>query len=71
MPSPIGEGCHSQYISTGLNSPSLATIGGLKIAFAVASGQVKASSVKKLVYTKSSGIDCHNVKQFYNPKSIF
>jgi ribose transport system substrate-binding protein len=71
MPSPIGEGCHSQYISTGLNSPTLATIGGLKIAFAVASGQVKASSVKKLVYTKSSGIDCHNVKQFYNPKSIF
>ena len=71
MPPPIGDGCHGQYVSTGLNSPSLATIGGLQIAFAVASGKVKASSVKKLIYTESTGINCHNVKQFYNPKSIF
>jgi ABC-type sugar transport system substrate-binding protein len=71
MPPPIGGGCQSQYVSTGLNSPELATIGGLQIAFAVASGKVKASSVKKVVYTESTAIDCHNVKQFYNPKSVF
>ncbi|HLI39845.1 MAG TPA: substrate-binding domain-containing protein, partial [Streptosporangiaceae bacterium] len=71
MPPPVGQGCKSQYVSTGLNSPSLATTGGLRIAYEVASGKVKASSVKKSQYTESTGIDCHNVKNFYNPKSIF
>jgi ribose transport system substrate-binding protein len=71
MPPPVGQGCKGQYVATGLNSPSLATTGGLKIAWGVASGKVKASSVKKSQYTKSTGIDCQNVKQFYDPKSIF
>ncbi|MFL4910636.1 sugar ABC transporter substrate-binding protein [Streptomyces sp. MMS24-I2-30] len=71
MPPPVGQGCKSQYVATGLNSPSLATTGGLRIAWEVASGKVKASSVKKAQFTESTGINCQNVAKFYDPKSIF
>lgn len=71
MPSPVGQGCKSQYVATGLNSPSLATTGGLQIAYEVATGKVKASSVQKSQYTESTGINCQNVAKFYNVNSIF
>ena len=64
-------GCHSQYVATGLNSPSLAADGGLKIALAVATGKSKESSFPKLGYTKAVGIGCHNVDQYYKPSSTF
>jgi ribose transport system substrate-binding protein len=64
-------GCTGQYVSTGLNSPSLATDRGFEIAVALASGQKSAGDFKKEEFTKAAGIDCNNVKDYYNPANVF
>jgi len=64
-------GCDGRYISTGLNSPSLAAEEALKISVAVATGQKKPSDYPKESFTKAVGIGCDNIDEYYDPKSIF
>lgn len=64
-------GCQGRYISTGLNSPSLAAEEALKISVAVATGAKKPSDYPKESFTKAVGIGCNNIDEYYNPKSIF
>ena len=64
-------GCHGQYISTGLNSPKLATDKVFRIAVSVTTGKSAPSSYPKLSYTKAAGINCKNVTQYYDPSSVF
>jgi ABC-type sugar transport system substrate-binding protein len=64
-------GCTGQYVSSGLNSPSLATARGFEIAVAVASGQKAPTNFKKEEFTKAAGIDCNNVDEYYNPENVF
>jgi ribose transport system substrate-binding protein len=64
-------GCQGRYISTGLNSPSLAAEDALKIAVDVATGAKKPSDYPKESFTKAVGIGCDNVDQYYDPKSVF
>jgi ribose transport system substrate-binding protein len=64
-------GCTGRYISTGLNSPSLAAEEAMKISIAVATGAKKPSDYPKESFTKAVGIGCDNVDQYYDPKSIF
>ena len=60
-----------QYVSTGLNSPSLATNRAFEIALQLATGKKKASDFKSSEFTKPAGIDFNNVDSYYDPKSIF
>jgi ribose transport system substrate-binding protein len=64
-------GCTGQYVSTGLNSPSLATTKVFDIAVQVTTGVKKPSSFPANSYTKAAGIGCKNVDQFYIPSSLF
>jgi ribose transport system substrate-binding protein len=64
-------GCSGRYISTGLNSPSLAAEKALKISIAVATGAKKPSDYPKQSFTKAVGIGCDNINEYYDPKSIF
>lgn len=64
-------GCTGKYISTGLNSPSLAAQEALKIAVEIATGAKKATDFPKQSFTKAVGIGCENIDQYYDPKSIF
>jgi ribose transport system substrate-binding protein len=64
-------GCESRYISTGLNSPSLAAEDALKIAIDVATGAKKPSDYPKESFTKAVGIGCDNIDEYYDPNSIF
>jgi ribose transport system substrate-binding protein len=64
-------GCKGRYISTGLNSPSLAAEDALKIAVAIGTGDKSPSDYPKESFTKAVGIGCKNIDQYYNPKSIF
>jgi len=64
-------GCHGQYISTGLNSPALATVKVFQIAVSVTTGKSAPASYPKLSYTKAAGINCDNVSHYYNPSSVF
>jgi len=64
-------GCEGRYISTGLNSPSLATEAAMEISIAVATGQKKPSEYPKETFTKAVGIGCENIDEYYDPKSIF
>jgi len=64
-------GCEGRYISTGLNSPSLAAEDALKIAVAVATGAKQPSDYPKESFTKAVGIGCDNINEYYDPKSIF
>lgn len=64
-------GCESRYISTGLNSPSLAAKDALNIALEVSLGKKKTDSYPKESFTKAVGIDCNNIKEYYDPKSVF
>ncbi len=67
----VNGGCTGQYVSTGLNSPSLATTAVMAIAEQVTTGQKKTTDFPATSYTKAVGIGCDNVKQYYNPKSVF
>src|SRR3954454_5412513 len=64
-------GCEGRYISTGLNSPSLAAEEAIKISIAVATGAKKPSDYPKESFTKAVGIGCDNINEYYDPKSIF
>jgi ribose transport system substrate-binding protein len=67
----INEGCESQYVSTGLNSPDLAAEGAFTAAVQVATGEKKESDFQKVTYTKAVGIGCDNIKDYYDPNSVF
>ncbi len=64
-------GCDGRYISTGLNSPSLAAEEALKISVEVATGQKKPSDYPKESFTEAVGINCDNIDKYYDPNSIF
>jgi ribose transport system substrate-binding protein len=64
-------GCESRYISTGLNSPSLAAEDALKIAIDIATGAKKPSDYPKESFTKAVGIGCDNIDEYYDPNSVF
>lgn len=64
-------GCTGQYVSTGLNSPSLATTKVFDIAIQITTGVKKTTDFPANSYTKAAGIGCKNVDQFYNPSSLF
>lgn len=65
------DGCHGRYLSTGLNSPNLATEQALKIAIDIATGRKKPSQYPENTYTLAVGIGCTNVDKFYDPHSVF
>ncbi len=65
------DGCEGRYLSTGLNSPDLATKDALSIAVAIALGEAKPSDFPAESFTLAVGIGCENVGEFYDPKSIF
>ncbi|MDJ0336684.1 sugar ABC transporter substrate-binding protein [Cryobacterium sp. PH31-O1] len=67
----IAKGCSSQYVSTGLNSPALATQRAFEIAIALGTGQSTSSDFKPEEYTTAEGINCDNVADFYDAKSVF
>ncbi|WP_216363473.1 sugar ABC transporter substrate-binding protein [Subtercola boreus] len=67
----ILKGCDSQYVSTGLNSPSLATERAFQIAEQLGTGEKAASDFKPNEYTKAAGIDCSNVSDYYDANSVF
>jgi ribose transport system substrate-binding protein len=64
-------GCTGRYISTGLNSPSLAAEEALKISVAVATGAKKPADYPKESFTKAVGIGCDNIGDYYDPNSVF
>jgi ribose transport system substrate-binding protein len=64
-------GCEGRYISTGLNSPSLAAEEALKISVEVATGKKKPSDYPKESFTKAVGIGCDNIDEYYDPNSVF
>jgi ribose transport system substrate-binding protein len=64
-------GCTGQYVSTGLNSPSLAAEQVFDIAVGVATGKMDPKTVQKTSLTKAAGIGCDNVGEYYDPKSVF
>lgn len=64
-------GCDGQYVSTGLNSPKLAAQDAFTAAVEVATGKKQADSFQKVSYTKAVGIGCDNVKDYYDPNSVF
>jgi ribose transport system substrate-binding protein len=64
-------GCTGKYISTGLNSPSLAAEEALQIAVDIATGKKKPSDYPPQSFTKAVGIGCENIDQYYDPNSVF
>ena len=64
-------GCEGKYISTGLNSPSLAAEQALGIAVEIATGKKRPSEYPKESFTKAVGIGCENIDQYYDPDSVF
>ena len=64
-------GCNGKYISTGLNSPSLAAEGALKAAVDIATGKEKPADFPKQTFTKAVGIGCKNIDEYYDPNSVF
>ena len=64
-------GCDGKYISTGLNSPSLATEKALSIAVDIATGVKKPADYPPESYTLAVGIGCENIDKYYNPDNIF
>jgi ribose transport system substrate-binding protein len=64
-------GCNGKYMSTGLNSPSLAAEEALQIAVDIATGKKKPSDYKPQSFTKAVGIGCKNIDDYYDPKSVF
>ncbi|WP_375424649.1 sugar ABC transporter substrate-binding protein [uncultured Friedmanniella sp.] len=64
-------GCTGKYISTGLNSPSLAAQEALQIAVDIATGKKKPSDYPPQSFTKAVGIGCKNIDDYYDPNSVF
>ncbi|WP_022885565.1 sugar ABC transporter substrate-binding protein [Glaciibacter superstes] len=67
----IAEGCDARYVSTGLNSPALATERAFEIAIGLATGEKTADDFKPEEYTEAAGINCDNVADYYDPESVF
>lgn len=67
----IGESCDAQYVSTGLNSPSLATERAMEIAIQLATGEATADDFDAVELTEAAGINCDNVADFYDEESVF
>jgi len=65
------DGCDGRYISTGLNSPSLAAEEALQISVDVATGKKKPADYPPQSFTKAVGIGCDNVSEYYDPNSVF
>jgi ribose transport system substrate-binding protein len=64
-------GCDGKYISTGLNSPSLAAEEALKISVDVATGKTQPADYPPESFTKAVGIGCDNIDEYYDPNSVF
>lgn len=64
-------GPDGRYISTGLNSPSLAAEEALKIGVAIALGEKKPSDYPKESFTLAVGIGWDNIDEYYDPTSVF
>jgi ribose transport system substrate-binding protein len=64
-------GCSGKYISTGLNSPSLAAEEALKIAVDIATGARRPADYPPESFTKAVGIGCENIDEYYDPESVF
>lgn len=64
-------GCDGQYVSTGLNSPTLATRKGVEIVLSILRGEATAEDFPKLITTEAAGIGCENVAEYYDPDSVF
>jgi ribose transport system substrate-binding protein len=64
-------GCEGKYISTGLNSPSLAAEQALQIAVDIATGKSKPADYPEQSFTKAVGIGCENIDEYYDPNSVF
>lgn len=64
-------GCDGKYLSTGLNSPSLAAEQALQIAVDIATGAKKPSDYPAESFTKAVGIGCENIDEYYDPNSVF
>ncbi len=64
-------GCTGKYLSTGLNSPSLAAEQALQIAVDIATGKKKPSDYPEQSFTKAVGIGCENIDEYYDPNSVF
>ena len=64
-------GCTGKYISTGLNSPSLAAEQALSIAVDIATGVKKPADYPKESFTLAVGIGCQNVDKYYDPNNVF
>ncbi|MGJ0204256.1 substrate-binding domain-containing protein [Leucobacter sp. gxy201] len=64
-------GCDGRYISTGLNSPSLAVNRAVEIGLEIGTGKASADDFEPLEYTEAAGINCENVAEFYDENSVF
>src|SRR5918997_892451 len=64
-------GCEGRYLSTGLNSPSLAAEQALQISIDVATGKMEPSDYEPESYTQAVGIGCNNIDEYYDPNSVF
>ena len=64
-------GCTGKYISTGLNSPSLAAEDALSIAVDIATGVKKPADYPKESFTQAVGIGCDNIDKYYDPNNVF
>lgn len=64
-------GCEGQYVSTGLNSPSLAAEQVFDLAVGLATGEQDPADVEPINLTKAAGIGCENVDEYYDPSSVF
>ena len=64
-------GCTGKYISTGLNSPSLAAEEALSIAVDIATGVKKPADYPKESFTLAVGIGCDNIDKYYDPNNVF
>jgi ribose transport system substrate-binding protein len=65
------DGCEGRYLSTGLNSPSLAADEALKIAVDVATGETEPGDYPAESFTLAVGIGCENIEEYYDPQSVF
>jgi ribose transport system substrate-binding protein len=64
-------GCEGRYLSTGLNSPSLAAREALEIAVDVATGKTEPGDYPPQSFTTAVGIGCTNIDEYYDPDSVF
>lgn len=64
-------GCEGRYLSTGLNSPSLAAQEALQIAVDIATGVKQPADYPPESFTLAVGIGCENIDEYYDPNSVF